>query len=379
MKARFAFQLRLTRACGENCFEKVNLVKLRSTFRSALAVSGAALTGAILAGCPTAPPAETAGSDNTASPSNSVATNSSTKGGKTGGSAKALKLAFITNGPSPFWTLANRGIDKAHAEMPNVDVEFQNPADASVATQTRIVNDMVAKGVQGFAISPINPINQTPLLNKAAKKVVVITQDSDAPTSDRACYIGTDNHAAGVQAGEQIKKSLPNGGKIMLFVGKKDAQNSVDRAAGIADALKGSKVQIIDIRTDDNVRARAKSNVSDTIVKYPDIAGLVGLWSYNGPAILNAVQAAHKVGKIKIVCFDEDKETLSGIKSGAIDATIVQQPFEFGYQSVKMMAQILNGDKSAIPAKKQIFVKTLLIDKSKVDEFSINLNKMLGK
>ena len=119
-----------------------------------------------------------------------------------------------------------------------------------------------------------------------------MTQDSDAPDSNRACYVGTDNVAAGRQAGELIKEALPNGGKIMLFVGKRDAQNAKERFAGIQEALKGTKVEIIDIRTDDIDRVRAKANVMDTIVKYPDVAGLVGLWSYNGPAILNAVADA---------------------------------------------------------------------------------------
>jgi ribose transport system substrate-binding protein len=114
-------------------------------------------------------------------------------------------------------------------------------------------------------------------------------------------------------------------------------------------------------------------------VTVPDIAGLVGLWSYTGPAILNAVKEADKIGKVKIVCFDEDPQTLAGVKSGAIYGTVVQQPFEFGRLAITNMAKVLRGDKSVVPADGRIIVPTLEIDKSKVDDFSAKLDELLGR
>ena len=292
---------------------------------------------------------------------------------------KKTKLAFVTNNASDYWTIARKGVEKADSELPNVDVEFRMPADGTAAEQKRIIEDLIAKGIAGMAISPVDPDNQTQLINETAKQALVVTQDSDAPQSARAFYIGTDNRAAGRQAGDLIKEALPQGGKIMLFVGKIDARNAQERYQGIKDALQGSKVEIIDVRTDDTDRIRAKSNASDTIVKYSDVAALIGLWSYNGPAILNAVKDAGKVGQIKIVCFDEEDETLAGVKSGAIQATVVQQPYEFGYQSVQLMAKVLGGDRSAIPASKQIFVPTLIIKKDSVDEFINKTNRLRGR
>lgn len=292
---------------------------------------------------------------------------------------KKTKLAFVTNNASDFWTIARKGVEQADSELATVDVEFRIPADGTAAEQKRIVDDLLAKGVTGMAISPVDPENQTQLINDTAKQALVVTQDSDAPRSDRAFYIGTDNHAAGLQAGGLIKEALPQGGKIMIFVGKIDARNAQERYQGIKDALQGSKVEILDVRTDDTDRVRAKSNASDTLVKYPDVVALVGLWSYNGPAILNALQDAGKIGQVKIICFDEEDETLAGVKSGAINATVVQQPYEFGYQSVQMMSKVLGGDKSAIPASKQIFVPTLIIKKDNVDAFITKTNKLRGR
>ena len=294
-------------------------------------------------------------------------------------SGKKYRLAFVTNNASDFWTIARKGTEKAAAEIPGIQVEFRINPDNTAAEQQHIVEDLLAKGVDGIAISPIDPQNQTPMLNRAASQALVVTQDSDAPNSNRSVYIGTDNVAAGRQAGEMIKEALPQGGKIMVFVGSLDAANAQQRYQGIKEVLQGSNIQIIDVRTDGADRARAKSNVADTLVSQPDVACLVGLWSYNGPAILGAVKDAGKIGKLKIVAFDEEDETLSGIKDGAIYGTVVQQPFEFGYQSMAVMSKILGGDKSVIPASKQIIVPTIAIKKEQVEEFTKKINGLRGR
>jgi len=176
-------------------------------------------------------------------------------------SGKKYRLAFVTNNASDFWTIARKGTEKAAAEIPGIQVEFRINPDNTAAEQQHIVEDLLAKGVDGIAISPIDPQNQTPMLNRAASQALVVTQDSDAPNSNRSVYIGTDNVAAGRQAGEMIKEALPQGGKIMVFVGSLDAANAQQRYQGIKEVLQGSNIQIIDVRTDGADRARAKSNV----------------------------------------------------------------------------------------------------------------------
>jgi ribose transport system substrate-binding protein len=296
-----------------------------------------------------------------------------------GGSGKRHKVAFVTNNASDFWTIARKGTEKAHDELPNVDVDFRIDSDGTAAEQQRVVDDLLAKGIEGIAISPVDPKNQLAMLNKAASQGLVITQDSDAPDSQRTCYIGTDNVAAGRQAGELVKEALPQGGKIMIFVGVLDAANAQQRYQGLKEALQGSNIQILDVRTDNADRVRAKSNASDALVNNSDIAGMVGLWAYNGPAILGAVRDAGKIGKVKIVCFDEDDETLSGIKDGSIFATVVQQPYEFGFRSIEMMAKILDGDRSTVPASKQIFIPTVAIKKDGVEAFTKKINQLRGR
>jgi ribose transport system substrate-binding protein len=292
---------------------------------------------------------------------------------------KGFKLAFVTNNASDFWTIARRGVEKADEELSETSVEFKITSDPTAAEQKRIVDDLLAAGFHGIAISPVDPQNQIGLINEAASKALVFTQDSDAPDSNRACYVGTDNVAAGRQAGELVKEVLPNGGKIMLFVGKLDAKNAQERIRGIKEVLEGTKIEVLDVRTDDVDNARAKANAADTIVKYPDIKAMVGLWSYNGPAILSAVKDAKKTGQIQIITFDEADETLAGIQEGAIYGTVVQQPYEFGYQAIKLMTQVLNGDKSVIPENRQIIIPTRVVKKAEVEEFAAKIKELRGK
>jgi ribose transport system substrate-binding protein len=293
---------------------------------------------------------------------------------------KAVKtVAFVTNTTSDFWKVARKGCEKADAELPDVTVSFKTTNEGTVEEQNRLIRQSLDRDdADAIAVSPIDPVGQKNVINNAAKRALIITQDSDAPDSDRTLYLGADNRAAGRQAGELIKQALPEGGKIMVFVGKREVQNARERFDGLKESLQGSKVEIIDLMTDDADPSRAMQNAADTLKKYPDIAGMVGLWSYNGPSILKVLKSLDKVGKVKVVCFDDERETLDGIKEGAIFGTVAQQPFEYGYQAVQAAAKILKGDRSVIPGNKTIFIPTLIIQRNNVDEYSKKLNQLLG-
>jgi ribose transport system substrate-binding protein len=288
-------------------------------------------------------------------------------------------LALVTNASADFWTIARRGVEKAATELPNYNTEMYVVSEATAAEQRRILDDLLTKGIAGVSISSIDPANSTEILNRVASQAVLFTTDSDAPKSERVLYIGTDNTQAGVQAGELIKKALPDGGKIMMFVGTMGADNARERVDGIKKALEGSKVEIIDIRTDEVDFARAKRNVEDTLTKYPDIEGLVGLYSYNTPQIVEAVRASGRQGDVKVIGFDEDPVTLRGIADGVVEATVVQQPYEFGYQSMKLLARYIEGDKSFIPANELMIIPTKVIDSSNVAEFQTTMKELLKK
>ena len=288
-------------------------------------------------------------------------------------------LAFVVNGASDFWKIAEAGVKKAQGELPNYDLQFKYPEQAAAAVQQRIMDDLVAAGAAGIMISAVDPKNQTEQLNKVASQTVLFTTDSDAPQSKRIAYIGSSNTDLGKEDGKLMLKALPNGGKCVGFVGLPGADNARERIEGVKETIKGSKVELVDVRGDEIDQTRAKRNVEDMLAAMPDVSCLVGFYSYNTPRIYEVLKEAGKLDKIKIIGFDEDPITLGGVKEGSIVGTVVQQPFEWGYQGMKLMAKYIEGDKSGIPASGIIIVPGKVIDKSNVDDFMGQMKQMLRK
>jgi len=288
-------------------------------------------------------------------------------------------LAFVVNGASDFWKIAEAGVKKAQGELPNYDLQLKYPEQAAAAVQQRMMDDLVAAGAAGIMVSAVDPKNQVEHLNKIASQALLFTTDSDAPNSKRIAYIGSSNVDLGKDAGKLMLKALPNGGKCVGFVGLPGADNARERIEGVKETIKGSKVELVDVRGDEIDQTRAKRNVEDILAAMPDISCMVGFYSYNTPRIYEVLKEAGKLNKIQIIGFDEDPITLGGVKEGAIAGTVVQQPFEWGYQGMKLMAKYIEGDKSGVPANGIIIVPGKVIDKTNVDDFMASMKTMLKK
>ena len=310
-----------------------------------------------------------------------------------GGGSGRPRVAYVTNGIDSFWTIAEAGA-KAGAQKYNADVEVHMPAQG-VPDQKRIVEDLLTRGVDGIAISPIDAENQTALINQAAARTLVITQDSDAPRSNRLCFIGVDNYSAGRMVGQLVKEAMPQGGKVMIFVGRMEQDNARLRRQGVIDelldrshdrtrfdpvnaSLAGTKYSVIGTLTDGFDFNRAKGLAEESMAKYPDLGCMVGLFAYNAPLCLEALKQAGKLGQIKVVSFDEQAETLQAIKDGHCQGTVVQNPYEYGMESVRVLAALKRGDRSVIPASKYIDVPARQIRKDNVDAFWADLKQKMG-
>jgi len=295
------------------------------------------------------------------------------------GAADKKKLAFVVNAASDFWKLAEAGVKKANAELPDFDMQLKYPAQGTAALQNALMDDLVAGGTSAIMISSVDPKTSIDAFNRVAAQVPLFTTDSDAPASKRIAYLGSSNTDAGVQAGEIAIKALPKGGKCMGFVGFLGADNAKERIAGFKKAIEGKGIELVDVRGDDVDFARARSNVDDVLAAKPDINCMVGFYSYNSPKIYEALKAADKLGKITVIAFDEDPITLGAVREGSFAGTVVQQPFEWGYRGMKLMVAYLNGDKSGVPENKLIIVPTKVIDKANVDQFAADLKAAIGK
>jgi ribose transport system substrate-binding protein len=220
---------------------------------------------------------------------------------------KRPTVAYVTNGIASFWTIAEAGA-RAAGQKFNADVEVRMPSsDSAIANQKRMIEELLAQGVDGIAVSPIKPEDQQDILNEIGRKCAFITHDSDAPSTNRLAYIGMSNYDAGLTCGKLVKEAIPNGGDVMIFVGRLDQLNARQRRQGVIDellgrphdpnrfdppdvgVLRGEKYTILDTRTDNFDFGQAKSVAEDAIVRYPNLDCMVGLFAYNPPYMLEAL------------------------------------------------------------------------------------------
>jgi len=152
--------------------------------------------------------------------------------------ADEVDIHFVANGVAAFWELAGRGCDKAGPEF-NANVSVYLPPNGQVEEQQRYIQDMITNNADGLALSPISSDGQDDIINAAAEVMAVIACDSDAPNSDRLFYLGTNNYAAGRQAGQMVAEACPEGGKVVIFVGKLEVLNAQERSQGVIDYLLG--------------------------------------------------------------------------------------------------------------------------------------------
>jgi ribose transport system substrate-binding protein len=202
-----------------------------------------------------------------------------------------------------------------------------------------------------------------------------------------------DNYLAGRECGKLVKKAIPDGGSVMILVGRLEQLNAQQRRQGVIDELldrpvkptneitidppdatfTGGKYEIVGTRTDNFDYAKAKSNAQDAITSIEGLDCMVGLFAYNAPHILAAVKEAGKLDDIAIASFDEATETLKGISDGHIIGTISQQPYQYGYESVRILAALNRGDESVIPEDAYIAMPARVINKDNVDEYRAQL------
>ena len=247
------------------------------------------------------------------------------------------KFAFLTNNANPFWTASQIGVARASSEL-NVPITFQAPtAEDKLSQQLSMLETFVNDKYTGVTFSSIDRNAPKDIIQKANdQKIVMLTMDSDATGSARWFYIGMSDFEAGKLAGEAAKKIVGKG-KMVGLVGYATAQNAQDRIAGFKEAIQGSELTLEEVLLDDAKPEVSLSNAQTALQKYPDLAGFITFYSYNGPTAGQAVKQAGKSGQVKIVAFDAEPETQRLLQEGVIQVMIGQRVYFYGYLSAYTM------------------------------------------
>jgi ribose transport system substrate-binding protein len=212
--------------------------------------------------------------------------------------------------------------------------------------------------VAGIAISVIQADNQSiaeEMRKLRAKGVKLITVDGDVNRESfrdaRSYYIGTDNTVGGRTLGTATRalleaKGLKEGGYVQ-FAGFTDNDNARARMNGFKEAV-GAGFREVDRMADEMDLSKARDNVRAALVNHPDLVALVGIWAYNAPAIAEVTQERGVRDRVTIVTFDAQAAALNHMADGRIDAMVVQNPFEMGIQTVRLLLAMHAGDEATI-------------------------------
>lgn len=272
------------------------------------------------------------------------------------------RLIFITNGDDPFWHACNAGLlegaKRVDLESHGLTVVMEKNNGTAQGQIEKLRQLASQADVAGVAISVIQAENAAiveEMKNLAAKGVKVITVDGDVNRSlfpdARPYYIGTDNVVGGRLLGRAAKKLLESrartSGGYVQFAGFTDNDNARKRMDGFQEAA-GSGFKELDRMPDEMDLSKARTNVRTALVNHPDLVALVGIWAYNAPAIAEITEERSVRDQVTVVTFDAQAAALQHMADGRIDAMVVQNPFEMGILTVRLLLAMHAGDEATI-------------------------------
>lgn len=281
-----------------------------------------------------------------------------------GGKSDLKRIIFVTNGNSPFFDTARAGLQKADQELKLAEsglTAVLEPNDGTSDGQIAKLRQYATQGdIAGVAVSVVDSevaAIAEELQNLRKKGIQVVCFDSDVNRKQfsdaRFAFIGTNNLEAGKELGVAARHLLPEGTQYVTFVGRTAAQNARERIEGFKEGA-GEKFQSQDSMQDKFDRSVARENVRNAARNHPGVNCLVGIYSYNAPAIVDVVEEPTTRKGMTVVAFDAEPDAVRHMESGKISAMVVQNPFQMGYQSVKLLKALIVNDQATV---KEMFPK----------------------
>lgn len=272
--------------------------------------------------------------------------------------AETKRIILLTNGNSPFWDTARAGLQAADKDLELTQAGLRAVVEVSDATprgqidklrQFASQSDIAAVGISVTDAANAAIADQMRELQEQGIAVITIDSDVDRQASRdaRFAFVGTDNLIGGHELGVAVKHLRPQGGQYVTFVGRTGAQNAIERIEGFGDGA-GDQFQALDNMGDENDPTRARDNVRNAIGNHAELNVLVGIWSYNAPAIADVVQQLDRKDDFTVAVFDAEPLAVDYLDQGLIDVMVVQNPFEMGYQGVRLMKALVEKDEATI-------------------------------
>lgn len=261
---------------------------------------------------------------------------------------------------NPFWRLVEKGAKEA-AEQHGMEIDYMGPLRINPSEQTRLLKKAIAAKPDAILVQGIKDQQYVQLINKAIDQgIPVITVDTDEPESRRLAYVGTNNKEAGKRMGELVVKDAAGTGSIGVIIGSELADNQQLRLKGFRSIINNTAgYEIVAVRSSNISRIQAAKQTEAMLNEYASIQTLVGFSSLDAAGIVEGMKAANRTD-VSVFGFDDLEVTRQGIASGAITASVVQQPQEIGSQSVELLDAFFNGRSFPV----QNFTTTTILDQN---------------
>ncbi|SDC41404.1 monosaccharide ABC transporter substrate-binding protein, CUT2 family [Pelagirhabdus alkalitolerans] len=259
---------------------------------------------------------------------------------------RGYRLALITEQMDhEYWHIVEEGVREAETDL-DVDVKYLGTRRTNYEEQYRLMDMQIAGGVDGIIVQAVSEEMFQPLINKAIdRNIPVVTIDTDAPSSNRLSYIGTDNYQAGFTAGEALVNDLGETGNIAIITNSLTSTHQRLRVQGFEDAISEyEELEIIRTEVSNNTRIEAEQEALAILREEEEVDAFYGTSALDGLGITEALKEHPQKEEIYTIVFDSLDETLALLRSGEVDTIISQQPYEMGYKSVETLVGLLNGE-----------------------------------
>jgi ribose transport system substrate-binding protein len=305
------------------------------------------------------------------------------------GGAAALRIAVIPKGTThEFWKSVHAGAVKASREL-GVDIVWKGPLkEDDLKGQIDVVDSFVAQGISGITVAPLSDKGLTASVHNAvAAGIPVVVFDSDLAGQDHSSFVATDNLAAGRMAGEELAKRMGDTGNVIVLRYQEGSASTAHREQGFMDAIKAHpNIHVVSDNQYGGATTESAFATSENLLGAQKVASgaVAGVFTPNESTtfgMLLALKKANLAGKVHFVGFDASDKLVHAVTEGAIDALVVQNPFNMGYLTVKTMTARLRGQ----PVERRIDTGARVVNKENLESPDVaelvhpDLKKWLGE
>ncbi len=260
-----------------------------------------------------------------------------------------------------FFVSVHAGVDAAARDF-HVNVLWNGPQnETDYARQIEIVDSMITRQVSAIAISATDQEALVAPVERAIRAGIPVTVfDSAVNIGNYVSFIATDNYGAGCIAARTLAGFINQRGKVGMVMQKPGGTSTVLREQGFdaTIAKEFPNIQVVARQYGMADPAKSRAAAEDILTAHPDLAGIFASSEAASLGTIQAVKNRNLSGKIKLVTFDFTKAHVEALQDGTINAMLVQNPFQLGYQAVKSLADKLNGQTP--PKKLELPVRVIL-------------------